>query len=60
MAKNPCKLCGEPTMSVYNINLKAVPICDGCGNAIFMQQATWLGKNEWDRIKEQRDEEAKN
>jgi len=55
-----CKLCGEETSSIYNINLKGVLICDACGNTIFMQQATWLGKNEWDRIKEQKDETKTN
>lgn len=36
-----CKVCGDKTTSIFNIDFKAVPICEGCANNIFLQQATW-------------------
>jgi hypothetical protein len=36
-----CKVCSEKTVNVFNINFKAVPICERCAVAIFLQQATW-------------------
>lgn len=36
-----CKVCGEKTNVVFNIGFKATPICEGCANAIFLQQANW-------------------
>jgi len=42
MAKeNNCKVCGAKTTVVFNINFKAVPICDDCARTIFFQQATY-------------------
>lgn len=54
--KKKCKLCGEDTTTGYNINMKLVPICDWCGNSIFMQKSSWLGKNEWNNIKDRQNE----
>ena len=36
-----CKVCGDKTDSVFNINFKMVPICEPCAESIFLQQATW-------------------
>lgn len=36
-----CKVCRTPTEVVFNIDFKAVPICEGCATRIFMQQAKW-------------------
>lgn len=33
-----CKLCNKETDCVYNINLKATSICEGCGRAIAKQE----------------------
>ena len=40
-----CKVCGEKTEVVFNIDFKATPICEGCATAIFLQQAKWYA--EW-------------
>ena len=37
-----CKICGTETKTVFNIDFKAVPICENCSNSIFLQQATWF------------------
>lgn len=37
----PCKLCGEETPNVFNINFEATPICEWCAQRIFIQQANW-------------------
>lgn len=42
-----CKLCKEETKSIYNINLKAVSICEDCGRSIFIQQAVWYTQQEY-------------
>ncbi len=39
--KQPCKVCGEQTIYIMNIKLKAVPICDDCAATITMQQVDW-------------------
>lgn len=39
-----CKLCGDPTDVIFNINLKATPICEYCASSIFLQQAQWYVK----------------
>ena len=39
-----CKVCGEKTEVVFNINFKATPICESCATSIFLQQAQWYGK----------------
>lgn len=38
MIMKKCKICGEKTEVVFNLNLKAVPICEDCANAIVLQQ----------------------
>lgn len=40
----PCKVCGTPTAVVFNINSKAKSICEDCSTSIFLQQASWYGK----------------
>jgi len=35
-----CKVCGEKTQVIFNINFKATPICESCARAITMQQVT--------------------
>lgn len=39
--KEPCKVCSEKTATRFNINFKAVPICEQCARSIFIQQAVW-------------------
>lgn len=39
-----CKVCGTPTAVVFNIDFKAKPICEDCATSIFLQQASWYGK----------------
>ena len=34
-----CKVCGDKTPVKFNIDLKAVPICEYCATKIFLQQA---------------------
>lgn len=36
-----CKICGDKTEVVFNIEFKAVPVCEGCAEAIFLQQSEW-------------------
>ncbi len=38
-SKNHCKLCSEPTTIVFNIDFNAVPVCESCARAVFIQQA---------------------
>lgn len=40
-----CKLCSDKTKNVFNINFKAVPICEDCAVLIFIQQAKWYTEN---------------
>lgn len=42
-----CKICDEPTRSVFNINFKAVFICESCAVRIFLQQANWYAKQDY-------------
>lgn len=37
-----CKLCNNNTTTIFNIDFKAIHICESCANSIFLQQATWL------------------
>lgn len=39
-----CKVCGEKTEVIFNINFKATPICESCATSIFLQQAQQYGK----------------
>lgn len=41
-----CKICGEKTEVIFNIDFKAVHICEGCATAIFLQQAKWYAQQE--------------
>lgn len=43
---SPCKICGEQTNTIYNINFSAVHICNDCGRSIFLQQAQWYAEEE--------------
>ncbi len=36
-----CRICGDDTEIVFNIDFKATPICEECATAIFSQQAKW-------------------
>ncbi len=42
--KQYCRLCGNQTKTIFNIQLNAVPVCECCANAIFLQQAIWYTK----------------
>ena len=41
-----CKVCGEETDTVFNIDFNAVHICESCATRIFVQQALWYSKGE--------------
>lgn len=41
-----CKVCGEKTNTVFNIDFKATPICEPCAVSIFLQQAIWYSKKQ--------------
>ena len=43
--KKPCKLCDKPTKNLFNIELRAVPLCESCAVSIFIQQATFYAKS---------------
>ena len=43
MAK--CKICKNETNVIFNIDFKAIHICESCASAIFLQQANWYVKN---------------
>jgi hypothetical protein len=45
-----CKVCWALTDTVFNINLKATPICEECARNIFLQQATWYAKQEFKNL----------
>lgn len=53
MSKQKCKICDTPTKSVFNINFKAVHICESCAVKIFLQQAIWYTKQEFNQRKTQ-------
>jgi hypothetical protein len=36
-----CKVCKCKTKVVFNINFKAIYICEDCASSIFIQQAKW-------------------
>ena len=42
--RDKCKVCGDETDVKFNIDFKAVPICEDCATAIFIQQANWYTK----------------
>jgi hypothetical protein len=39
-----CKVCSCKTNTVFNIDFEAIPICESCSAAIFIQQAQWYTK----------------
>lgn len=41
MKSKKCKVCGSLTNSIFNIDFKAVPVCEECARRIFLQQAQW-------------------
>lgn len=41
-----CKICDTETNTRYNIDFEAIPICNKCGKAIFIQQAQWYVEQE--------------
>lgn len=45
MGYSQCRLCGELTPVVVNIKFDAVPVCESCCSAVFMQQAVWYSRN---------------
>lgn len=45
-----CKVCGDPTKSIFNINLKATPICEECARLIFVQQAVWYSQQDYSKL----------
>jgi len=44
IAGKKCKVCGDKTTIVFNIDFKATPICENCAVSIFIQQAVWYSK----------------
>ena len=60
MSKNKYQLCrvcmAVETQIVFNINFKAVPICEKCSRTIFVQQAEWMSR--WAVPEEIRDRKA--
>ena len=45
-----CKVCGALTDTVFNIKLKATPICEDCASSIFLQQATWYTQQSFNNL----------
>ena len=41
-----CKVCGEKTDVIFNIDFKKTPICEECATAIFLQQAKWYAEQQ--------------
>lgn len=39
-----CKLCGNKTVVVFNIEFKKVHVCEECAVVIFIQQAAWYAR----------------
>lgn len=52
IAGKKCKVCGDKTHTVFNIDLKATPICEYCAMAIFIQQASWYNKQQSEKLKQ--------
>lgn len=50
MAENKCRVCGDKTETIFNIDFKATPICEGCAGIIFLQQAQWYSQQEYQKI----------
>lgn len=47
MKDSKCRICGENTLSIFNIDFKMVHICESCATNIFLQQAVWYTKQEY-------------
>lgn len=45
-----CKVCGDKTEVVFNIDFKATPICESCATAIFLQQAKWYTETQVEKL----------
>lgn len=45
-----CKVCGDKTNTVFNIDFTATPICENCAMAIFIQQASWYNKQQAEKL----------
>lgn len=41
-----CKVCGQKTEIVFNIQFKATPICESCAVSICLQQVVWYSKQD--------------
>jgi len=41
-----CKVCGEKTDVIFNIDFIKTPICEECATAIFLQQAKWYAEQQ--------------
>jgi len=41
IATEECRVCGGATKVVFNIDFKAIPICESCAVAITVQQVKW-------------------
>jgi hypothetical protein len=41
-----CRVCDNPTKTIFNINFSMAAICEDCAKSIFIQQATWYIKND--------------
>lgn len=39
-----CKVCDNKTKVVFNIDFKAVQICERCAATLFLQQAKWYAE----------------
>jgi hypothetical protein len=42
-----CKICGEETDVIFNIDFVATPICEFCARAITIQQVAWYVDKEY-------------
>ena len=47
-----CKVCGNSTEIVFNINFKAVHICESCATSITAQQVIWYTKENQSKNKD--------
>lgn len=42
-----CKVCGEETDVVFNIDFEAISVCEWCARAITIQQVAWFVDQEY-------------
>lgn len=45
-----CKVCGDKTEVIFNIDFKATPICENCATSIFLQQAKWYVETQGQKL----------